>query len=523
MMKQRLKKITAVFVSVLLFLLSLGAMAGCSLLESLFDENPDDKPVIEVSTADQLQNGGSNITLTNDIDFDGDVFDPISVNIFDGGGYTISNAVITSSQLLTPASFFSCVGNTVKNVTFKNISVSAEGIPYAAIVLAYPTESCSFDGDSIKVDEIVFDNVHIIDCTIKLQQNGNESTTYAGGILGSGTAVRQSSGDNSFWHESDDMKKIIRNSSVQNLQMTVNGFDPEKDGTYVIGEDIYVGGLSGSADEITNCTVTDCNISVTSHQRYSDPYVGGAVGLLSMSGEAFRCIIKDNTMNVRASNYRHISLTNQYETSEIYLGGLFGTSGSEGNISYCNIDGNSLIAYCAGAYCLGGIGGSVSKNVSQCRVVNNTMNGVGLLDGEDKYGDPWTRNIGGISASSAVVTFSSSFAYGNIMRTTLSLEADVSQDPTGSAVGFSKTNPSAIFMNCATGSNEMDAGTTDEFATAALENVTQCYVTQEIYGNERQLTIINESDWLSQDSIVSLLKLSGDYWQFRSGELPDIQ
>ncbi len=522
-MRQQLKKITAVFVSILLFLTVLGTMAGCSMLESLFGNKPSDMPVTEVSTADQLQKGGSNITLTNDIDFDGDVFDPISVNIFDGGGHTISNAVITSSQLLTPASFFACVGNTVKNVTFKNISVSAEGIPYAAIVLAYPTVSCYFGGDSIKVDEIVFDNVHIIDCTIKLQQKGNESTTYAGGILGSGTAVRQSSGDNSFGNESDDMKKIIRNSSVQNLQMTVSGFDPEKDGTYVIGKDIYVGGLSGSADEITNCSVTDCNISVTSHQRYSDPYVGGAVGLLSKAGEAFRCTIKDNTINVRASNYRHISLTNQYETSTINLGGLFGTSGSEGNVSYCNVDGNSLIAYCVGEYFLGGIGGSVSKNVSQCRVVNNTMNGVGLLDGEDKYGDPWTRNIGGISASAGVVTFSSSFSYGNVMKTILSLDTGESKDPTGSCVGFSKTDPSAIFMNCATGINEMEAGTTDEFATAALENITQCYVTQDIYGNERQLTMINESDWLSQDSIVSLLKLSGDYWQFRSGELPDIQ
>ena len=514
-MKTKKRKVGIIVAIVFIVVVLLGAL----LFDFFYGNNQDKWVAKEVSTAAELQKGGTNIKLTNDIDFGGEVFEAIEVNNFDGGGYTISNAIITSSQLLTAASFFSCVGGTVQNVTFKNITVSAEDVPYAAVVLAYPTQYSSFG----TVDEIIFNNVHVIDCTITLQQNGNEATTYVGGILGSGTAVRQSSTDNSFWHESDDMKKIIRNSSVQNLQMTVNGFDPESDGTYVIGEDIYVGGLSGSADEITNCKVTDCNISVTSYQRFSDPYVGGAVGLLSNSGESFGCIIKGNILNVRASNYRHVSLTNQYETSTIYLGGLFGASGSDGNISYCNIDSNSFSAYCAGAYYLGGIGGSVSKNISQSRVVNNTFNGVGMLDGEDKYGDPWTRNIGGISASSAVVTFSSSFTYGNTMKTILSLDTGESSDPKGSAVGFSKKNQSAIFINCATGINELEAGTTDEFATAALENITQCYVTQDIYGNEQQLTIINESDWLSQDSIVSLLKLSGDLWQFRSGALPDIQ
>ena len=205
------------------------------------------------------------------------------------------------------------------------------------------------------------------------------------------------------------------------------------------------------------------------------------------------------------------------------MGGIFGSSKGDTSVSYCSVEENSFRAESVGGFYLGGIGGAISADVSQSRIVNNEFVGIGYLDGEDKSGDPWTRNIGGVSASSAEVTFSSIFTYGNRMTTTLSLDDVQTVDPTGSCVGFAKTTPEAVFMYCATGANEMSSGTTDEFATAALENVDQCYVTSETYGNARELPFINESDWFAEDQISMLLNLAGDNWTFTPGALPDLQ
>lgn len=486
-------------------------LSGCEFLFG--SDSVDDRPFIEVTTPEELQNGGSNISLQNDIDFEGKIFDPISVNIFDGNGYTISNAIIATSSQVDDASFFSNVSNRVQNVTFENITISAENTSCAAIVLSVPRSH---------EDTIEFNNIHIKDCTIVLNQNSYDKMTYAGGILGAGDMEKEDTRTTRELY-SNDQHEIISNCTVEDTEITVEGYTPAQDGTYVIGPNIYVGGICGTADEITGCSAENNIISVASNQRYSEPYVGGILGCLNEEGNISNCSAYANYIDVIAGYYRYISLINTYECCDVYLGGIFGTSETDSSVSYCNVEENLLKARSVGGYCIGGIGGSTSANVAQSRVVNNVFEGIGYLDGEDKSGDPWTRNIGGISASSAAITFSSTFSFGNQMTTTLSLDGVTTTDPTGSAVGFAKTTPSAIFMYCATGANIMTAGTTDEFATAVLENINSCYITSDIYGNTRNLPTISESDWYAEDQISMLLNLAGDNWTFTPGALPDLQ
>lgn len=495
-------------------------LSGCEFLFG--SDSVDDRPFIEVTTPEELQNGGSNISLQNDIDFGGDVIEPITVNKFDGNGHTISNAIITTTTLRDTASFFAEVYNSVQDVTFENITISAENTSFAAVVLALPSSRYGYGDDREEIGQIRFDNVHVKGCTITLKQNNyDETKTYVGGILGSGTEIKLNAADFTSignW----GLDSSIINCSVEDTEFTVNGYKPDREGTYVIGPDIYVGGICGSGDEITGCSAENNTISVTSNQRYSEPYVGGILGGLNEEGTISNCSAYANYMDVVAGYYRYISLTNVYECCDVYLGGIFGTSGTDSSVSYCNAEENLLSARSVGGYYIGGIGGSISANVTQSRVVNNVFEGTGYLDGEDKYGDPWMRNVGGISASSAAITFSSTFSFGNQMTTTLSLDGVTTTDSTGSAVGFAKTTPSAIFMYCATGANIMTAGTTDEFATAALENIDSCYITSDIYGNARNLPIISESDWYAEDQISSLLNLMGTSWEFTAGELPQL-
>lgn len=486
--------------------------SGCEFLFGSQETDIDDLPFVEVSTAQELQEGGSNIILQNDIDFDGEIFDPISVNIFDGNGYTISNAIIATSSQVDDASFFSNVSNRVQNVTFENITISAENTSCAAIVLSVPRSH---------EDTIEFNNIHIKDCSIVLNQNSYDEITYVGGILGAGDAVKE---DTRTTRElnSNGQHEIISNCTVEDTEITVEGYTPAQDGTYVYGPELYVGGICGTCDEITGCSAENNTVSVASNQRYSEPYVGGILGGLNEEGTISNCSAYANYIDVVAGYYRYISLINAYECCDVYLGGIFGTSGTDSSVSYCNAEENLLSARSVGGYYIGGIGGSISANVTQSRVVNNVFEGTGYLDGEDKSGDPWMRNIGGISASSAAITFSSTFSFGNQMKTTLSLDGVTTTDSTGSAVGFAKTTPSAIFMYCATGANIMTAGTTDEFATAALENIDSCYITSDMYGNARNLPIISESDWYAEDQISSLLNLMGTSWEFTAGELPQL-
>lgn len=489
-------------------------------------QSADEEPFVEVSTAQELQEGGWNISLKNDIDFGGEIFNPIYVNIFNGNGYTISNAVITATSIDDSASFFSEVFNRVQDVTFENITISAEKTSYAAVVLALPSSRFTYRRASARdekdVKEIVFDNVHIKDCNIIVNQGNYAEKTYVGGILGSGTMAKMDSWDTDHILEEDTMERVITNCSVTETEITVRGYDPAQDGKYNIGPAMNVGGVCGSADKIIDCSATYNTISVTSNQRYSEPYVGGLTGCLNEEGIIEGCSVYANAIEASALFYRHISLVNGYECSDVNMGGLFGDSREGSSVSFCSVDENIFSAKSVGGYYLGGIGGDILANVSQCRIVNNVFEGIGYLDGEDKSGDPWTRNIGGVSASSAEVTFSSIFTYGNRMTTTLSLDDVQTVDPTGSCVGFAKTTPEAVFMYCATGANEMSAGTTDEFATAALENVDQCYVTSETYGNARELPFINESDWFAEDQISSLLNLMGTSWEFTAGELPQL-
>lgn len=466
------------------------AFSGCGL----FGE-----ATAEVSTAEQLQEAQGNIRLTGDIDLGGKVFDPISVGNFDGGGYTISNAIIVASGSKEHASFFSQVKSGVCNVTFENISLSGENVACAGIVWD-GADRGKVDNDE-REERVFFENVHVKNSSLEILQKTNEDVGYFGGMVGGGGV-------------------IFEGCTVDGLTADISGYEPTQDGTYVFGPDIYMGGLAGNTGGATDCSIANSEITVLSNQRYSEPYVGGLVG--SLNDAASGCQVTGNTIEVSALYYRHISLTNAYECSDVYLGGLFGISGSDGSVRYCGVDGNTLQANSVGGYYLAGIGGSVSAAVSQCTVTGNNFVGVGRLDGEDKYGDPWTRNIGGISASASAVTFSSSFSYGNEMTATLTLNGNSATDPTGSAVGFSKTTADAVFLNCATGANTMAAGTTDEFATAVLKNVAECYVTSELYGNARELPVISEADWLSEEAISDLLGLSGSRWQFAPGEIPHL-
>lgn len=513
-----MKKIAVLFSLGIIFSMCI-IISGCMGGPSRIDE----ESFIEVSTVQEMQNAdGLNISLQNDIDFEGGIFEPIDVNIFNGNGHTISNAVITATSIDDSASFFSEVFNRVQDVTFENITISAEKTAYAAVVLALPSSRYGYGNDREDVEQIAFDNVHVKECNIIVNQGNYAEKTYVGGILGSGTMAKLDSWDTDHIWDEDNMERVITNCSVTDTEITVRGYDPAQDGKYNIGPAMNVGGICGSADKIIDCSAAHNTISVTSNQRYSEPYVGGLTGCLNEKGVIEGCSVYANTIEASALFYRHIALVNGYECSSVYMGGLFGDSREDSSVSFCSVDENIFSAKSVGGYYLGGIGGDILANVSQCRVVNNVFEGIGYLDGEDKSGDPWTRNIGGVSASSAEVTFSSIFTYGNRMTTTLSLDDVQTVDPTGSCVGFAKTTPEAVFMYCATGANEMSAGSTDEFATAALENIDSCYITSEIYGNARNLPLISESDWYAEDQISSLLNLMGTSWEFTAGELPQL-
>ena len=140
-----MKKFYSLLLCVFSFGVTLFAFAGCSFLFG-----KDELIVTEVSTAQELQEGAMNISLQNDIDLGGEFFDPIRVHSFNGNGHTISNAIITTTSVKNSASFFSEVFDHVQDVTFKNITVSAENTSYAAIVLALPSSRYGYGDDKKK-------------------------------------------------------------------------------------------------------------------------------------------------------------------------------------------------------------------------------------------------------------------------------------------------------------------------------------------------------------------------------------
>ena len=251
-----MKKVFGILALCLILTLAGTAFSGCGLFG-------DSTPTIEVSTAEELRGAeGANVILKNDLDLEGGIFEPVSVASFDGGGHTISNAVIVASGSKEHASFFSRVKSGVRNVTFENISVSSEGTSYAAIVWDGVDR-----GDSKQDERVGFENVHVKNCTLDVLQKTNEEVGYFGGLAGI-------CGGDSFV-----------GCTINNLTAEVAGYDPAQDGTYVIGPDLYVGGFAGSANHLTNCSVSGSRITVSSKQRYSEPYVGGLVGYFGKSRE----------------------------------------------------------------------------------------------------------------------------------------------------------------------------------------------------------------------------------------------
>ena len=86
-----MKKVFGILALCLILTLAGTAFSGCGLFG-------DSTPTIEVSTVEELSGAkGANVILKNDLDLEGGIFEPVSVASFDGGGHTVSNAVIVAS------------------------------------------------------------------------------------------------------------------------------------------------------------------------------------------------------------------------------------------------------------------------------------------------------------------------------------------------------------------------------------------------------------------------------------------
>ncbi len=451
----------------------------------------------KVSTLEELLNARGYAVLTNDIDCGYETIDSINCDSFDGQGYTIKNAVVSSpNQDYYTASLFNA--SSVQNLFLENITVKVENALGVGIVSGGNTSYIS--------------NVHITNSSIQSKGqmvHGHSlgravQECYVGGIYG---GIYRETNHGGIVKNLDC---VIKNCSVDNLTIEVSGYDGSK-ANY---EDIYIGGIAGACNNITDCSVTNTTISATATGIYNNPHVGGIVGY--SEGKIENSFSKDNSLTANA-NYYSKGAFSLYSTSCLYLGGIVGSlkeSGAE--INYCYSESNNLNANCSGDIYAGGLIGNADKAaVNQCYSKNSYIAMANYAEGNK---NSVIRRTGGLIGSSKNNSVTSCFAYND--NKLIELSSGFKNTSDSKIAGLIADVDSCSVMYCASFNKELVSTTTDEFIPSSISGLKDCFIFNDKFGNINHCGIESEEFWFMPNTIKNSLNLLGTNWQFSTSEIP---
>ncbi len=420
-----------------------------------------------------------NYKLMNDIDCNFETLeDPLSVGDFDGQGFTIKNLYVKPLSGYEGASIFHEKIDSICNVNFDNIIVEGESeeLRGAAVVLA---------GECEKIE-----NVHVTNSKVTCNLRYGK---YVGGIyapLGF-TAV------GSNWERlGEKLDCPIVGCTVKGTEITVASTG---------GADIYVGGIAGFDNNVSNCNTTECiikGISGTSNVAY----IGGVVG--GSSGEVKNCYAKDN--EILTSSTETSKAFSNISGCEVVLGGGVGYLKEGGNISYCYAENNTITAECSSRIFAGGmLGWGYGASINQSYAKNNTITMNGLQANEEVE-----RRAGGMVGAMKNSSISSCFAYNDVDI----IEESTAKEGESKIGGFIGTLKDCTVTHCAAYNKNLIADNKDEFSCSESEKISNCCISAETFGNCNLITI-NPMIWESSSVLQSTLLLSGENWSF-SDKLP---
>ena len=323
------------------------------------------------STSPHTNLKGAYILLTNDINFSDYTWTSIIFDgTFDGGGHKISNITITTANSKANA-MFRLGGGVYKNLYIDAITNIQPDISGVGALIGRR------DNSNVCLSNLVIDNVHITNATIK----GKEQV---GGIIGTANAYVSTSG----YEDGINTEVQIINSSfggsVTGVSDTVGGIigygvnsskvtvDNCQVNATVNGGAKNTGGVIGYTKVLTNVTRTTVSGSVTG----SSSQVGGVVGLAQTTKLTVKnCIV---TANVKSE-------ATGTSATDACAGGIVGQSEIATDIINCSVAANvGGIAF--GRY-IGGVVGYYTtgtlriENVSFVGNVDNKSNGGGGLVG----------------------------------------------------------------------------------------------------------------------------------------------
>lgn len=453
---------------------------GCYLFKALRKEIV----TTEVSTLEELMEGGKKIKLMNDIDGENRTISPISGQI-DGNGFTLRNFCISTTYKNERSSLFA--GGSVSNITLENIIIQSRANFSAAIVSA--------SGGSVE-------NVTVKNCTIDIScATNSKEDLHVGGIFGG------------YSYEDGYSRYSADNCVVSGL--TINA-TIEGDGSEM--SDMYVGGIAGYSKKessITNCVVSDCTFNLTSPGPYSDLYAGGIVG--KSSDSIYKCKSNGNTFVMNARTYAKGAFS-LYSTPKVYSGGIVGIQ-SEGGLEYCESESNKFENKTAGSAYSGGLAGEFNNaTIHQTASKDNEITAKNYAKGNKNSVE---RYLGGIVGHCVNSTVKSSFAYNStdfIDEDYASL-ANSTDDSLCGLIGYGESSKAE---QCATYNKGFTCRSSDELMRGKDISVKECYVSSEKYGNSNSCELVDDLFWGSPNDIKEKLDLSKNHWSFEDDKLPSI-
>lgn len=293
------------------------------------DAKEEEVKIVEISTREELyaMESDKGYKLTADVDLDGGVWTPLSVESFDGNGHTIENGVIKDNyrdEYGTSPNIAFFYDTPLSNVTFKDITVSAINAEFAAVAVAGAN---------------AISNVVLEDCRITYNYNAEAGTIVSIGLVSSGFAATQ-----------DDISNCsVRSCAIEVVKTSI----PMQAGVICGGE----------FKNIDSCTVEDCDITVANAEKV---YIGGIAGLAqdNYGSKLKNCVVKNNRFKVENSDYAMVGGLCSYiedDTCEISLNKVTGN----------NVEINTA------SYCCGGLFGGVQGKINDCLVDNNIISARG--------------------------------------------------------------------------------------------------------------------------------------------------
>lgn len=329
--------IVIVFSCIFLFSLS-----GCFLFA---EQEPTVDEYEPISTIDELMsmNEEGYYVLTNDINLGGRSWAPLSVQAFDGGGYTISNCVINSG-----AGFFENI-EYLSNITFDTITVMS-GRSVCVGGNAYSLSNVSALNSTLVVSDAGY--IGVLACSATEMKNCKvkcckircgllRGTSSVGGLVG------YIQGNVEGCSSVDVVINATHNSECSRTSYSIGG---------LIGK--------ASSESIKQCSVT--NISIDAEATYQDSglSVGGLIGYVTNeNGTIAGCSVADSLINAEAN-------------TEVRIGGLFGIVNSEVTDS-CSVNNQLYCDSSVSSNCyIGGFCASAMNETTSCFAANNTLSGV---------------------------------------------------------------------------------------------------------------------------------------------------